>query len=64
MSDKEMRDKINRAYLEKQYNDLFNPEKVSKGREVANSVLEKTGAVLAVTSSALAIALAIKELKG
>lgn len=64
MSDKEMRDAINRAYLEKQYNDMFAPQKTSKGKEHAAKVLETAGSVLAVTSSALGIALAIKELRG
>ena len=64
MTDKEMRDQINRAILERQYNDMFNPKVESKGREFASCTLETTGNVLAVTSSALAIALAIKELKG
>lgn len=64
MSDKEMRDQINRAYLEKQYDELFNPKRESKGREYASRTLETAGNVLAITSSALGIALAIKELKG
>lgn len=64
MSDKEMRDKINRAYLEKQYDDMFNPKKVSKGRQAATTALEVVGSTLAITSSALGIALAVKELKG
>ena len=64
MSDKEMRDAINRKLLEKQYNDMFNPQTASKGREYASKILEGAGAVLGVTSSALGIALAIKELKG
>lgn len=67
MSDKELRDKINRALLERQYNDLYAPESESKirsGKEAAMSTLEAAGKVLAVGSSALAIALAIKELKG
>lgn len=64
MSDKDMRDQINRSFLEKQYNDMFNPKQVSKGRERVNTVLEHTGSALAVTSSALGIALAIKELTG
>lgn len=64
MSDKELRDQINRAYLEKQYDEMFNPKKVSKGKVVANSILENAGSVLAVTGSALGIALAIKELRG
>ena len=64
MSDKELRDQINRAFLEKQYNDMFAPQKTSKGKEYAGKVLETAGSVLAVTSSALGIALAIKELRG
>ena len=64
MSDKEMRDRINRALLEKQYNDMFAPQKSSKGREYVSKILEGTGTVLAITGSALGIALAIKELKG
>lgn len=63
-TDKELRDEINRAFLEKQYNDLLAPQKEAKGREYANKVLETAGSVLAVGSSALGIALAIKELRG
>lgn len=63
MSDKELRDRINRAMLEKQYDDMFNPKKVNTGRERVNDILEITGATLGVASSALAIALAIKQLK-
>lgn len=62
MTDKELRDQINRALLEKQYNDVFNPPTVSKGRQFAGDLLENAGTVLAITSSALGIALAIKEL--
>ena len=64
MTDKEMRDRINRAFLEKQYNDMFAPQKYSRGREHVDKILETAGSVLAVTSSALGIALAIKDLKG
>ena len=64
MTDKEMRDQINRAFLEKQYNDMFAPQKSSRGREYVGKILETAGSVLAVTSSALGIALAIKDLKG
>lgn len=64
MSDKEMRDQINRALLERQYNDMFAPQKTSKGREHISSVLDTAGTVLAIGSSALGIALAIKELRG
>lgn len=64
MSDQEMRNKINRALLEKQYNDMFAPQKTSRGREAVTKTLETTGTILAIGSSALGIALAIKELKG
>ncbi len=67
MSDKDLRDKINRELLEQQYNKLFaetEPVQISKGRQYLKDGLEVAGGVLAVTSSALAIALAIKELKG
>ena len=64
MSDVEMRAQINRALLEKQYNDVFNPPNVSRGIEVARDVLETAGTVLAIGSSALGIALAIRDLRG
>ena len=64
MTDKEMRDRINREFLERQYNDMFSPQKESKGREYVSKVLDDAGSALAITSSALGIALAIKELKG
>lgn len=64
MTDKEMRERINRELLERQYNDMFTPQKTSKGREYASKILETSGAVLGIGSSALGIALAIKELRG
>ena len=64
MTDKEMRDQINRAILERQYNDMFAPQKSTRGREFASKTLETAGNVLAVGASALGIALAIKELRG
>lgn len=64
MTDKELRDKINRELLEKQYNDMFNTQKTSKGREYVTQTLEIAGGVLTVAASSLGIALAIKELKG
>lgn len=66
MTDQQLRDRINRANLEKQYNDIFaqNNSSVSKGRQYASDILDTTGTVLTIGSSALAIALAIKELRG
>ena len=49
MTDKEMRDQINRALLEKQYEDMFNPKTVSRGRQVANDILQSVGTGLAIT---------------
>ena len=64
MSDQDLRNQINRELLERQYNDVFNPPTVSKGRQYASQILETTGTVLAIGSSALGIALAIKDLRG
>lgn len=64
MTDEQMRKEINRALLERQYNDMFAPQKTSKGREYTTKILESAGTALAITSSALGIALAIKELRG
>lgn len=67
MTDQQLRDQINRANLEKQYNDLFAPESkpvISKGRKFISDTLDVSGRVLGVGSSALGLALAIKELRG
>lgn len=64
MTDQQMRNEINRAMLERQYNDMFAPQKPARGREIVSKTLEVAGAVLGIGSSALGIALAIKELRG
>ncbi|MCD8119741.1 MAG: hypothetical protein LUE29_09750 [Lachnospiraceae bacterium] len=67
MTDKELRDQINRELLEQQYNKLFAEEttpQTSKGREYVQNTLEIAGTVLGLTSSALAIALSIQKLTG
>lgn len=64
MTDQELREKINRANLERQYNDICNPPTVSKGRQFVSTVLDYGGTALAITSSALGVALAIKDLRG
>ena len=66
MSDQEMRQRINRELIERQYNDLFGKSeepKVSTGRKYAESVINGLGTALTLTGSALSIALAIKELR-
>lgn len=64
MTDQQLRDRINRANLERQYNDLFGSVEVSKGERYASKVLDVAGDVLTIGGSALAIALSIKQLKG
>lgn len=67
MSDKELRDKINREQLEQQYRKLFSEietTKISKGRQYLNDSLSAADKILALTGSALSIALSFKELKG
>lgn len=65
MSDKDLRDLITRENLERQYTDLFGKDAatVSRGKKIFDNVLEYGGGVLAVGSSALGIAMAIKELR-
>ena len=63
MSDQELRNQINRELLERQYNDVFNPVSVSKGREYVGKILDTAGVVLPVAGSALGIALSIKKLR-
>lgn len=65
MSDQQLRDRINRANLEKQYNDLFGEKEtvtISKGRKFAQNALEIGGSALVVTSSVLGIAASIKQI--
>lgn len=64
MTDKELRDKINREYLERQYNDMFTPQKTNNGRKYAGQILEAAGTIIGITGGALGIAVAIKELRG
>ena len=60
MSDQELRSAVNRRMLEKQYQDVCTPQKVSKGKEYAMTTLEVTGSVLAIGTSTVFL---IKELK-
>lgn len=64
MSDKELRDRINRELLERQYNDVFNPPTVSKGRAAADKILDGAGTALAIGGSAVGLALSLKMLLG
>lgn len=64
LTDQQLRDRINRMNLERQYIDMTSPQQVSKGRKYVTSFLETAGTAITITSSVLGIALAVKELKG
>lgn len=66
MTESELQERIRRMNLEDQYNRLMSDREneVKRGREVISNVLTTAGQVLAVTSSSLAIALAVKQLRG
>ena len=64
MSDKELNDKINREILERRYNEIFSsPTKEEIGRQKVSNILSAAGTIAGVASSALGIALLIKQLK-
>lgn len=63
MTDQQMRERINREILERQYNDMFAPRKSTKGREVVKEVLNVGSGVLTTVGSALGIAIAIQTLR-
>lgn len=62
MSDEELRKRINRMNMEQQYSDLSS-RRVSKGKANVSKTLQIAGAALAAASSALAIALTIKQMR-
>ena len=64
LTDQQLRERINRMNLERQYIDMTSPQQVSRGRKYVTAFLAAAGTTLTLTSSALGIALAIKELKG
>lgn len=64
MTDDELRRTINRKNLEQQYRNItYEPDKIDRGQAVVDEILDYGGAALAITSSALSIALSIRELK-
>lgn len=54
MSDKELRDRLNRLQMEQQYSKL-NPTTVSKGQKIVNGLLKAGTTVATVTTTALTI---------
>lgn len=62
-SDQELRDRISRIRLEREYNSLTN-EDTSRGYTVAMNVLNVAGSVASVALAAVGIAATIKSIKG
>jgi len=63
MSDQELREKINRMGLERQYKDLLTSQETS-GYDYVRDILSIGGSGLAAASSIMGILLAINKLKG
>lgn len=64
LSDEELRKKVNRLSLERQYGDLTGDNKyVMTGREKSREVLQTIGAILGIGVSAITIAAAVRTLK-
>lgn len=63
MSDKELRERINRMNMEQQYANL-NPSRISRGASHASNALSVIGSLAAIGGSVAAMALAIKQIKG
>lgn len=63
MSDAELKRQIDRMTLEKRYREV-KAEDVKRGKDRMDEVLEYSAAILGIASSAVAIAAAIKTLKG
>lgn len=64
MSDKELRDAVNRYNLEQQYTNAFAPSTVSKGQVIFGEIVKGIGTALSLTGTALGIALSIRALQG
>lgn len=62
MSDQELRDRINRGNLERQYTQMFGTPQEARGRDHVAATLDTLGTVLAIGGSAASIALTIHEL--
>lgn len=63
MTDQELRDRVNRMNLEQQFSQLSSNQ-ISKGQSYVKNILDVAGSTLAIGSSAIAIAVGIKKLKG
>lgn len=62
MSDQQLKDRVSRLNLERQYSDLTS-SRSGRGQSYVGHILDIAGSALAITGSALAIALSIRQLK-
>ncbi len=62
MTDQELRERVNRLNMEQQYARLTT-EQMNTGKTNVDAVLNRVGTAVAITNSALAIALAVQKLK-
>lgn len=62
MSDQELRAKVNRLNMEKQYSDLTSADR-GRGSYYLSNMLDVIGSVTAIGASAVSIALAVRQLK-
>lgn len=62
MSDKELREVVNRMNMEQQYSNLM-ASQTSRGKDRVDRILDNVGTALTIGSSALTLAIAIKELR-
>jgi hypothetical protein len=62
LSDQELRTKVNRLNMERQYSQLMNPPtRVKRGAEYAREMLQTIGATLAVTATAATLYIQLKS---
>lgn len=62
MTDKELRDKINRRLLERQYTDLYSPQVESKGKKYVSKVLKYAGTALSTAATSVGLAVSVREM--
>lgn len=62
MTDQELRAKVNRLNMEKQYSDLTSSDR-GRGAYYLSSMLDVIGSVTAIGASAVGIAVAVRQLK-
>ena len=62
MSDKELKDMVNRLNMEERYVQVMSSRYAETGKSRTDRLLDNIGTAITVTSSALSIAIAIKEL--